>query len=328
FAEGQPVEAVVVEDPAGDDLEKTRLRLSVRPSAVSPDTVPASSIVDPVIESAADLGVGQVVHGFVRQTTERGCFVALGRSMCARALISELSDEYVRDVKAAFPAGKFVTAVVTGVDAAANHAALSLRASKVGTAVGPDGTPKRRLELVAVGEVLKGTVTRIEDYGLFVRPDDVFTTGLCYVREIADSEVPANPRALYEIGDRVLAKVLKVDLDKDRLSLGLKSSYFADDAAAGSDSEAAGESGEESADEEDELSAGEHSGSEEIGSEDSDSEDAESDDESDSDSEESEQGSDSDTEANDLALAVAGGFRWNDDDEDAEAGAGESADSG
>ncbi|KAJ2781535.1 rRNA biogenesis protein rrp5 [Coemansia javaensis] len=306
FSKGQIVEAVVVEDPAlGGDPRALKIRLSTRRSVLDPDAAPAGDVADPAIESAADLSVGQVVRGFVKHTSPAGCFVALGHDMCARALISELSDEYVRDVKGAFPPGKLVTAVVTAIDAAANHASLSLRPSKVGTAVGPDGTPKRRLDQVAVGEVLKGTVTRIESYGLFILPDDVFTTGLCYVREIADTAVPADPRTLYEIGDRVLAKVLSTDLAKDRLALGLKSSYFAD-ADAGDDSDADAEEEGESEASQDDDEASEDDGA---------SENSASEDDADGNATDDEAEAEAEAEAR-PALSVAGGFQWNDEDEE------------
>ncbi|KAJ2614175.1 rRNA biogenesis protein rrp5 [Coemansia sp. RSA 1365] len=307
YTKGQLLDAVVVDGGHGSDPKARKVQLSVRPSALQ-NSVPVDNIADPPITSAADVSVGQVVRGFVKSITEVGCFVSLGRSMVARALISELSDEYVRDVKGVFAAGTFVTGVVTSVDAATNRVGLSLRSSRVGATSGPNGEKKRRLDQIGVGESLRGTVTRIEDYGVFVRPDDAFATGLCYVREIADSESPVDPKALYEIGDRVLAKVLKVDVASDRLALGLKSSYFVADS---SDSDGENDSASDN-------SAGE-SGDETEESNASDSDASGVSDDEDSGNVSSDDGMDVDDSTANPALAVAGGFRWGDEGAEADA---------
>ncbi|PIA19483.1 hypothetical protein COEREDRAFT_78831 [Coemansia reversa NRRL 1564] len=310
YAKGQLLDAVVLDGGHGLDPKARKVQLSVRPSALRKD-VPADDIADPPISSAADVSVGQVVRGFVKSITEVGCFVSLGRSMVARVLISELSDEYVRDVKGVFAAGTFVTGIVTSVDAATNRVGLSLRLSRVGATSGPNGEKRRRLDQISVGESLRGTVTRIEDYGVFVRPDDAFATGLCYVREIADSEGPVDPKALYEIGDRVLAKVLKVDVASDRLALGLKSSYFAVSQSSDSDREndsASDNSAGDSGDETEESHA-------------SDSDDSGGSDDEDAGNISSDNGMEVDDSTANPALAVAGGFRWGDEDADADAAA-------
>ncbi|ORX72165.1 hypothetical protein DL89DRAFT_265795 [Linderina pennispora] len=271
FKVGQLVDAVVV--PAGKDVESASkfspVDLSLRPSLVHPEST------QPVVMKASDLHEGQIVHGVVARTTDVGCFIEVGNHV-------RLSDEYIRDVKAAFPRGTIVKAIVTSVDKAQDRASVSLKASRIG-----GDTAHRRLEQVEVGERLKGTVTRIEEYAVFIKPDDVYVTGLCYDKEIADSEAPVDPRQLYEIGDRVLAKVLRVDLEKGKLRLGLKASYFA---------EAMPRDAEEDAEEDAEM------------------EDASSDEEADSEEEE---------EAA-PALTVSKGFQWGDAESDSEAASSDS----
>ncbi len=115
----------------------------------------------PEITSIGELREGQLVQGYVRQTNEKGCFVALSRSVVARVLIAQLryciirtqkntsfyfttklhfiekstcspacrSDSFIRAPAQAFPAGRLVTARVLSVDAAAQRVELALKRS-------------------------------------------------------------------------------------------------------------------------------------------------------------------------------------------------------
>ncbi|KAJ2022455.1 rRNA biogenesis protein rrp5, partial [Coemansia sp. S610] len=331
YSAGKLLEAVVVWVGADTADEHIKVGLSLRPSVLDPVKFPPSGATDPVISSAADVNVGQVVRGYIKKTSEVGCFVGLGRDVVGRALISELSDEYIRDVKDAFPSDKLVSAVVTEVNRELNRISLSLRPSRIGDMTSPDGSSKRRLDQIKVGETLKGTVTRIEEYGVFIKPDDSFVTGLCYIREIADSETPVDPKALYEVGDRVLAKVLNSDLAKNRLALGLKASYFvnAGDSDSDEDEEMESVASSDGAEDDDDNASDSDANAQ--------SEDGVSADE-DALSEEDAESSDDDEEPAKQALGVSGGFQWDDEAEangrgtaatngaDSEGGAAESSD--
>ncbi|KAJ2416503.1 rRNA biogenesis protein rrp5 [Coemansia sp. IMI 209128] len=308
YSAGKLLEAVVVWVGADTADEHIKVGLSLRPSVLDPVKFPPSGATDPVISSAADVNVGQVVRGYIKKTSEVGCFVGLGRDVVGRALISELSDEYIRDVKDAFPSDKLVSAVVTEVNRELNRISLSLRPSRIGDMTSPDGSSKRRLDQIKVGETLKGTVTRIEEYGVFIKPDDSFVTGLCYIREIADSETPVDPKALYEVGDRVLAKVLNSDLAKNRLALGLKASYFvnAGDSDSDEDEEMESVASSDGAEDDDDNASDSDANAQ--------SEDGVSADE-DALSEDDAESSDDDEEPAKQALGVSGGFQWGDEAE-------------
>ncbi|KAJ2385552.1 Protein RRP5, partial [Coemansia sp. RSA 2603] len=329
YTKGQVLEAVVVEVSNRGSADKMRVNLSLRPSVLNPEEHPESEVEDPLIGSASDVSVGQIIHGFVRNTTDVGCFISVGPQMTARAIISELSDEYIRDIKSAFPVGKLVTAVVIDANTSANKISLSLRASRIGSSDSSATVTQRRLDQIKIGETLKGTITRIEHYGVFIKPDDSFVTGLCYVREIADSEVPPDPKALYELGDRVLAKVLKVDAAANRLALGLKASYFSKEINDDSDDD------DDDNEDEEEASSDESDGNAEDSSDNSAESDDNMDDSDDvesgsSDAEDVASASDSDVEMEDVskpALAVSGGFQWGDDAIDSDAASSRASDS-
>ncbi|KPK25879.1 MAG: 30S ribosomal protein S1 [Desulfobacterales bacterium SG8_35_2] len=69
------------------------------------------------------------------------------------------------------------------------------------------------------GMVVKGTVTNITDYGLFI--DLGGMDGLCHITDLSWGRV-SHPAKLYKVGDEIDVKILKYDQESDRVSLGIK----------------------------------------------------------------------------------------------------------
>lgn len=102
---------------------------------------------------------------------------------------------------------------------------------------------------LSVGQKVDGRVKRVTDFGIFVSIEDTKLTGLCHkleVRVLISSSPNRNSSSCYQIadnigsdvsvalrnfreGDTVRAVVLALDSEKQRISLGLKPSYFEDD---------------------------------------------------------------------------------------------------
>jgi len=75
------------------------------------------------------------------------------------------------------------------------------------------------MEDYKVGSIVKGEVTGIEPYGIFVKVDEI--DGLIHISEIADKFV-SNIRKYVNIGDKIYAKVIDLDLSNQRLKLSIK----------------------------------------------------------------------------------------------------------
>jgi len=71
-----------------------------------------------------------------------------------------------------------------------------------------------------IGDIVKGKVTGIEDYGIFLLVDDD-VTGLIHISEISDSFV-RNVADYAEIGEIIKAEVIEYDEDSRRLKLSIK----------------------------------------------------------------------------------------------------------
>jgi small subunit ribosomal protein S1 len=75
------------------------------------------------------------------------------------------------------------------------------------------------LSSITEGQVMKGTVKNITEYGVFVDLGGV--DGLLHITDISWGRVK-HPSELFTVGDEIDVKVLSFDLQKERVSLGMK----------------------------------------------------------------------------------------------------------
>lgn len=72
-------------------------------------------------------------------------------------------------------------------------------------------------EKMAIGDSVKGQVTGIVDFGVFINVNGI--EGLIHISEISWERV-TNPKEYVKLGDEIESKI--IDIDKDRLSLSIK----------------------------------------------------------------------------------------------------------
>ena len=70
------------------------------------------------------------------------------------------------------------------------------------------------------GNVIKGIVTGIESYGIFVSFDEYYT-GLIHISEISNKFVK-DPKSIVNIGDEIEVEIIGVDDEQCHLNLSLK----------------------------------------------------------------------------------------------------------
>ena len=75
------------------------------------------------------------------------------------------------------------------------------------------------LSSIHEGKIMAGTVKNITEYGVFV--DLGGLDGLLHITDISWGRVK-HPSELYSVGDKIQVKVLHLDLEKERVSLGVK----------------------------------------------------------------------------------------------------------
>jgi ribosomal protein S1 len=82
-----------------------------------------------------------------------------------------------------------------------------------------DTVPERYNE----GDIVEGTVTRLADFGAFVRLED-WVEGLIHISELSPRRLN-NPSEIVYPGQTVRAQILSIDLAKRRISLSYKKAY-------------------------------------------------------------------------------------------------------
>ena len=76
------------------------------------------------------------------------------------------------------------------------------------------------------GKIVKGTVSGIEPYGIFVKFDDDYS-GLIHISEISNRFVK-NPGHYADIGETIYTEVVDVDDDSQQLKLSIKNIRYKD----------------------------------------------------------------------------------------------------
>ena len=128
--------------------------------------------------------------------------------------LSQLSDKYVENADEFI--GKELPVKVTRVDLKRGRTVFSHK-------VILDEEKKKQIEAVwnslNVGDVVEGTVMRFTDYGAFVDLGGI--DGLLHISEISWGKLK-HPQEVLQIGDRVKVKILSMNEEKGKISLGLK----------------------------------------------------------------------------------------------------------
>jgi len=157
--------------------------------------------------------VGAQVTGKVVSVTDFGAFVELEQDVEGLVHVSELSWGHPENPKEVVNEGDEVTVVVLGCDADAHRISLSLRRMQRDPWEDVEAKYPR-------GQTVTGTVTKITDFGAFVKLEDG-VEGLVHVSEIDWGHVN-HPRDVLSEGDTVEVKVLNVDPKERRISLSIR----------------------------------------------------------------------------------------------------------
>lgn len=167
-------------------------------------------------ELLANLQEGQVVKGVVKNLTDYGAFIDLG-GIDGLLHITDMAWKRVKTPSEIVNIGDEIDVKVLKFDKERNRVSLGLK--QMGE--DPWGNLTRRYP---VGHQVFGKVTNIADYGCFVEIEDG-VEGLVHVSEMDWTNKNIHPSKVVHLGDEVEVKVLDIDEERRRISLGMKQCF-------------------------------------------------------------------------------------------------------
>jgi small subunit ribosomal protein S1 len=163
-------------------------------------------------ELFSSLQVGQKVTGTVRSIAPFGVFIDLG-GIDGLVHKSELSWNKVNNPEAGYNVGDEVEAEVIDINHERGRISLSIRRLQ------PDPWHSTVADF-NVGDIIDGTVTKLVNFGAFVRVRDGLE-GLIHISELSHQRV-AHPGDVVHEGQQLKLKIISLDSERHRLGLSLK----------------------------------------------------------------------------------------------------------
>ena len=156
---------------------------------------------------------GAVLDGLVKNITDYGAFIDLG-GVDGLLHVTDISWKRINHPAEVLSVGQTVKVQVIKFNEDTQRISLGMKQLE-----------KDPWEAVAgkykVGDVCKGVVTNITDYGAFVELEDGIE-GLVHVSEMSWTRKNVHPGKIVSTSEEVEVKVLEVDPEKRRISLGIK----------------------------------------------------------------------------------------------------------
>src|SRR6266849_4843325 len=186
------------------DKEKQRVSLGLKQLAA-----------DPWVGAAEKYPAGGKVKGKVVGVVDYGVFVELEQGIEGLVHVSEMSwNKKIQHPSKVVKVGEEVDVVVLDIKPSDRRVSLGIKQAQA--------DPWLLIaEKYPVGTVVTGKVRNIAEFGAFVEIEDGFD-GLVHVGDVSWTGRVKNPHEVFKKGEDITAKVLKIDPENRRVSLGIK----------------------------------------------------------------------------------------------------------
>ncbi|MBS1921079.1 MAG: 30S ribosomal protein S1 [Bacteroidetes bacterium] len=195
------------------EFKVVKINETIKNAVVSHKALIESDIEAQRAEIMSKLEKGQVLEGTVKNITDFGAFMDLG-GLDGLLYITDISWGRISHPSEVLKLDQKINVVVLDFDDEKKRISLGLKQL---TPHPWDVLP----ETLAEGNILKGKVVNIEDYGAFLEilPG---VEGLVHVSEITWANTPINAKEFFKLGDEHEAKIVTLDKANRKMSLSIK----------------------------------------------------------------------------------------------------------
>lgn len=195
------------------EFKVVKINETIKNAVVSHKALIESDIEAQRAEIMSKLEKGQVLEGTVKNITDFGAFMDLG-GLDGLLYITDISWGRISHPTEVLKLDQKINVVVLDFDDEKKRISLGLKQL----------TPHPwdvLADNIAEGNIVKGRVVNIEDYGAFleIQPG---VEGLVHVSEITWANTPINAKEFFKLGDEHEAKVVTLDKASRKMSLSIK----------------------------------------------------------------------------------------------------------
>jgi len=207
---GEEVDVVVLEI----DKNKQEISLGMKQTEVNPWELVSEKYP-----------TGTVVSGTIRNLANYGAFVEIEPGIDGLLHISDMSwTKKVTHPNELYKKSEEVECVVLEVDTEKQRISLGIKQ------LSEDPWVEAIPGAYQPGMVVRGKVTKITNFGVFVELEDDLE-GLLHISELADHKVE-NPQDVVAVDEELDVKILRVDIDDRKIGLSLKRAQWGDSSGA------------------------------------------------------------------------------------------------
>ncbi len=195
------------------EFKVVKINEAIKNAVVSHKALIESDIEQQRAEIIGKLEKGQVLEGTIKNITDFGAFLDLG-GLDGLLYITDISWGRINHPGEVLKLDQKLNVVVLDFDDDKKRISLGLKQL----------TPHpwdRLPENIKEGEIVKGKVVNIEDYGAFL---EIYpgVEGLVHVSEITWANTPINAKEFFKLGDEYEAKIVTLSKEDRKMSLSIK----------------------------------------------------------------------------------------------------------